>query len=155
MTFVNHLCNHAHIANVGKAVQATPTADTVVQIQDSDLFNVSVMSKLKCQWSKEGQPDFCVALISFLPGKKKKPYTSTLPSQQPLLLISTSISSIALTVCSGCWTNSPFYSTRLCAALMAGTTQRRVNYCTAHGWHTGLQLCQFKKHDGVTRCPTV
>lgn len=92
------------------------------------------------------------------PFSHKKTHTSTLlfRAQQPLFLISSSVSSIGLTVCSGLWTNSPFYSTSLLTALMAGTAQRRVNYCTAHGWHTAaLWPHQFKKHECVTRRPAV
>lgn len=97
--------------------------------------------------------DFCVPLVSLLPQKN----TSTLlfRAQQPLFLISSSISSIGLTVCSGLWTNSPFYSASLLTALMAGTAQRRVNYCIAHGWHTGARLHQLKKHECVTRRPAL
>lgn len=106
-------------------------------------------NKKRWQWWRGGQSEFFVALLSLLPLKN----TSTLlfRARQPLFLISSSISSIGLTVCSGLWTNSPFYSTSLLPDLMAGTAQRRVNYCIAHGWHTAPWLHQFKKHECVTR----
>lgn len=87
------------------------------------------------------------------PTKKKNTSTLLFRAQQPLFLISPSISSIGLAVCSGLWTNSPFYSASFLTALMARTAQRRANYRIAHGGHTAPQLYHFKKHKCVTRHP--